>query len=179
MGNGHPVSCLITKKSIAQKFGEKGLKYFNTVCMHDFILVSFVIFLKYGGNPVSMACANAVLDVIENENLQLKVTEVSKYMIDELTKLKLKHEIIGDIRGYGYFIGIDLVKSKKTREPAIEIARIILKRMRDAFILLSLDGPYSNVLKIKPPLCFNQVDAENLVSTFDKTLSDLKLKARL
>ncbi|RNA24082.1 alanine--glyoxylate aminotransferase 2-like [Brachionus plicatilis] len=162
MGNGHPVSCLITKKSIAQKFGEKGLKYFNT----------------YGGNPVSMACANAVLDVIENENLQSKVIEVSNFMLDELEKLKQKHEIIGDIRGYGYFIGIDLVKSKKTREPAIELARLILKLMRDAFILLSLDGPYSNVLKIKPPLCFNQANAEQLISTLDKTISDLRLKAR-
>lgn len=126
-----------------------------------------------------MACANAVLDVIENENLQLQVIEVSKYMIDELTKLKQKHEIIGDIRGYGYFIGIDLVKSKTTREPAIELARIVLKRMRDTFILLSLDGPYSNVLKIKPPLCFNHANAENLISTFDKILGDLNLKARL
>lgn len=126
-----------------------------------------------------MACANAVLDVIENENLQKQVIEVSKFMLDELEKLKQKHEIIGDIRGYGYFIGIDLVKSKKTREPAIELARIVLKLMRDAFILLSLDGPYSNVLKIKPPLCFNQENAENLTSTLDKVLCDLKLKARL
>ena len=75
-----------------------------------------------------MAAANAVLDVIENEKLYTHVSEVSTYLLQELEKLKLKHEIIGDIRGYGYFIGIDFVKSRVTREPATESATTILKK---------------------------------------------------
>jgi 4-aminobutyrate aminotransferase-like enzyme len=82
MGNGHPVSCLLTSRSLADKFGSTGLQYFNT----------------YGGNPVSMAAAGAVLDVIENEKLYTHVTEVSTYMLRELNRLKDKHEIIGDVR---------------------------------------------------------------------------------
>jgi 4-aminobutyrate aminotransferase-like enzyme len=82
MGNGHPVSCLITNDILTDKFSQNGLQYFNT----------------YGGNPTSMAAANAVLDVIENEKLHSHVTEVSTYLLNELNRLKQKHEIIGDIR---------------------------------------------------------------------------------
>jgi ethanolamine-phosphate phospho-lyase len=158
MGNGHPVSCLVTKHRIAEQFGKNGLKYFNT----------------YGGNPVSMEAANSVLDVIENEKLYEHVSEVSKYLLDELEALKQKHDIIGDIRGYGYFIGIDLVKDRQTREPATSSADTVLKRMKDAFILLSSDGPYSNVLKIKPPLCFNRENAQKVIQTLDFCLTELK-----
>ena len=126
-----------------------------------------------------MACANAVLDVIENEKLHTHGSEVSNYLLSELERLKQKHDIIGDIRGYGYFIGIDLVKSRQTREPAIESAKTVLQAMREAFILLSLDGPYSNVLKIKPPLVFNKENAQNVIQNFDRILSNLKLKAQL
>lgn len=75
-----------------------------------------------------MAAANAVLDVIENEKLYKHVSDVSAHLVKELHRLKSKYEIIGDIRGYGYFIGIDYVKSRKTREPATDIARVILRR---------------------------------------------------
>jgi 4-aminobutyrate aminotransferase-like enzyme len=85
-------------------------------------------FQKYGGNPVSMMAANAVLDVIETEKLHLHVGEVSKYLLGELERLKGKHHIIGDIRGYGYFIGVDFVTDRETREPATQKARVILKQ---------------------------------------------------
>jgi ethanolamine-phosphate phospho-lyase len=112
MGNGHPVACLVTKPEIAGKFGQSGLQYFNT----------------YGGNPVSMAVANAVLDVIEKEKLHTHVTDVSNYLVSELNKLKAKYEVIGDIRGYGYFIGVDYVKDRQSREPATDFARKVLNR---------------------------------------------------
>lgn len=122
-----------------------------------------------------MMAANSVLDVIENEKLYEHVTEVSNYLVAELKKLQDKHEIIGDIRGYGYFIGIDLVNDRATREPATERAQIVLKKMKDSFILLSLDGPYSNVLKIKPPLYFNKENATQVIQTLDKVLTDLRI----
>lgn len=163
MGNGHPVACLLTQSHLADKFSQNGLQYFNT----------------YGGNPTSMAAANAVLDVIENEKLHNHVTDVSTYLLNELSRLKNKHEIIGDIRGYGYFIGIDFVKCRVSREPDTANAKLILRRMRNENILLSLDGPYSNVMKMKPPLCFNKENAAFLIKTLDAVLSDLNLKSRL
>lgn len=163
MGNGHPVACLITKPELAEKFGQSGLKYFNT----------------YGGNPVSMAVANAVLDVIENEKLYKHVYDVSEHILKEFNRLKSKYEVIGDIRGCGYFIGIDFVKSRQTREPATELARTILKKMRDEYILMSLDGPYSNVMKFKPPLTFDKENADHLIMTLDKVLAKCTAKSQL
>lgn len=120
-----------------------------------------------------MAAANAVLDVIEDEKLYTHVSAVSAFLLEELWKLHGKYEHIGDIRGYGYFIGIDLVKDRKTREPATDWAKVILQRMRDSFILMSLDGPYSNVLKFKPPLVFNKQNAERLIETLDKVFAEM------
>jgi len=163
MGNGHPVSCLVTTSEIATKFSNFGMQYFNT----------------YGGNPVSMAAANAVLDVVENEKLYKHVTEVSTYMLAELDKLKDKHAIIGDVRGYGFFIGIDFVTCRKKRDPATHKARLILNRMKDYYILLSLDGPYDNVMKFKPPLSFNLENAMLLLEKLDHVLIELSQKSLL
>lgn len=163
MGNGHPVACLITRDDLAQKFGENGLQYFNT----------------YGGNPVSVSAANAVLDVIETEKLYTHVTDVSTRLLKRFNELKNKHSIIGDVRGFGYFLGLDLVKNRTTREPAIKEAKIVLQKMREANILLSLDGPYSNVMKLKPPLQFNQENADLVVKTLDRVLTELESKAQL
>jgi len=158
MGNGHPVSALVTHAAHAKSFGEKGLQYFNT----------------YGGNPVSMASASAVLDVIENEKLYEHVTEVSNHLVKELNRLKEIYPIIGDVRGYGFFIGVDFVEDRETRAPATASAKIILRKMRDRFILLSLDGPHSNVMKFKPPLCLNKLDTDNIVVNLEAVLAELK-----
>lgn len=158
MGNGHPVASLITTNELAENFSNYGMQYFNT----------------YGGNPVSMAAANAVLDVIENENLAEHIRTISKYLMDQLKELKKKYSIIGDVRGLGFFIGIDFVKNHETREPEIEKAKIILDRMKDkANIILSLDGPFNNVMKFKPPLVFNIVNAMFLVKTLDEVLAEI------
>lgn len=160
MGNGHPVACLVTTKYLADSFANYGMQYFNT----------------YGGNPVSMAAANAVLDVIEDEKLHENVNSVSKYLINELKELQKCYQIIGDVRGKGFFIGVDLVTDRITREPATEIAQIILDKMKEnGNILLSLDGPYENVLKFKPPLCFNHDNAKFLLSHLENLLRELNL----
>ncbi|ODM95367.1 Ethanolamine-phosphate phospho-lyase [Orchesella cincta] len=158
MGNGHPVAAVITTPEVAQSFANTGVEYFNT----------------YGGNPVSCAIANAVLDVIEKDNLREKATRIGNYLMNILRQLMDKHPIIGDIRGIGLFIGIDLVKDRESREPATAEAQHIISRMKQEFILLSADGPHRNILKIKPPMVFSQKDADRVVATLDEVLTEMK-----
>jgi ethanolamine-phosphate phospho-lyase len=109
MGNGFPVAALITRKDITKKFDVDGVEYFNT----------------YGGNPVSCRAAIAVLDVLENEHLQENAYKVGLYFLNKLKELGKKYPMIGDVRGRGLFVGIDIVKDPKTREPGIEEAKEI------------------------------------------------------
>ncbi|KAM5255839.1 ethanolamine-phosphate phospho-lyase [Ctenodactylus gundi] len=158
MGNGHPMACVVTTKEIAEAFNSSGMEYFNT----------------YGGNPVSCAVGLAVLDVIENEDLQGNATRVGNYIIELLNKQKAKHTLIGDIRGVGLFIGIDLVKDQEHRTPATAEAQHVIYRMKESGVLLSADGPHRNVLKIKPPMCFTEDDATVMVQQLDAILTDLE-----
>uniref|UniRef100_A0ABK0LK74 Ethanolamine-phosphate phospho-lyase n=1 Tax=Rattus norvegicus TaxID=10116 RepID=A0ABK0LK74_RAT len=158
MGNGHPISCVVTTKEIAEAFSSSGMEYFNT----------------YGGNPVSCAVGLAVLDVIEKENLQGNAVRVGKHLIELLKEQKAKHPLIGDIRGIGLFIGIDLVKDHEERTPATAEAQHVIYEMKGKGILLSADGPHRNVLKIKPPMCFTKEDAKFLVDHLDDVLTVLE-----
>ncbi|XP_022422817.1 ethanolamine-phosphate phospho-lyase isoform X1 [Delphinapterus leucas] len=158
MGNGHPVACVVTTKEIAEAFSSSGMEYFNT----------------YGGNPVSSAVGLAILDVIENEDLQGNATRVGNYLTKLLNKQKAKHTLIGDIRGVGLFIGIDLVKDHQERTPATAEAQHIIYKMKEKRVLLSADGPYRNVLKIKPPMCFTEEDAQFMVDQLDEILTGLE-----
>jgi ethanolamine-phosphate phospho-lyase len=113
MGNGFPVAALITRKEITQKFDIDGIEYFNT----------------YGGNPVSCRAAIAVLDVIENEHLQENAHQVGNYFLKKLKALQKQYDIIGDIRGRGLFLGIEIIRDRKTREPGIEEAKEMRQRL--------------------------------------------------
>ncbi|XP_076998700.1 ethanolamine-phosphate phospho-lyase isoform X3 [Tamandua tetradactyla] len=130
--------------------------------------------VQYGGNPVSCAVGLAVLDIIENEDLQGNATRVGNYLIELLNKQKAKHTLIGDIRGVGLFIGIDLVKDQQKRTPATAEAQHVIYKMKEKQVLLSADGPHRNVLKIKPPMCFTEEDAEAMVGQLDEILSVLE-----
>uniref|UniRef100_A0A5F8ATU9 Ethanolamine-phosphate phospho-lyase n=1 Tax=Macaca mulatta TaxID=9544 RepID=A0A5F8ATU9_MACMU len=158
MGNGHPVACVVTTKEIAEAFSSSGMEYFNT----------------YGGNPVSCAVGLAVLDIIENEDLQRNAMRVGNYLTELLKKQKAKHTLIGDIRGVGLFIGIDLVKDHLKRTPATAEAQHIIYKMKEKRVLLSADGPHRNVLKIKPPMCFTEEDAKFMVDQLDGVLTVLE-----
>ncbi|KAG7153963.1 Ethanolamine-phosphate phospho-lyase-like 3 [Homarus americanus] len=158
MGNGHPVSAVITTRKIAERFGATGMEYFNT----------------FGGNPVSTAIADAVLDVIENEKLMENATNVGNYLLQEFNCLKQKHTIIGDVRGRGMFLGLDLVRNRETREPATAEAAFINKRLKEQCVLLSCDGPYANVLKFKPPIVFSVEDAKELVKKLDSVMLEME-----
>ncbi|XP_053393427.1 5-phosphohydroxy-L-lysine phospho-lyase-like isoform X1 [Mercenaria mercenaria] len=161
MGNGHPVSAVVTTREISEAFKQCGMQYFNT----------------FGGNPVSCAIALAVYDVIEKEGLQKHALEVGNYMKAQAAKLMEKYSIIGDIRGHGLFIGIDFVRNRKTREPATEEAKYIIKKMKEDYkILLSTDGPYDNVLKMKPPMCFSKENCDYLLQSLEQLIKDVASK---
>lgn len=134
MGNGHPVSAVITSKKIAQKFSSTGLEYFNTVsmlktsCLNTSVLFLFLCIIQFGGNPVSMAVSEAVLSVVEEENLQEKAKELGSYLLGKLTALRECHSVIGDVRGLGLNIGVDIVKDKDSRESNAHLANLIKSR---------------------------------------------------
>jgi 4-aminobutyrate aminotransferase-like enzyme/Ser/Thr protein kinase RdoA (MazF antagonist) len=155
IGNGHPLGAVVTTPEIARAFAN-GMEYFNT----------------YGGNPVSCAIGLAVLDVIRDEGLQAHALEVGEHLLSGLRGLRPLHPRIGDVRGLGLFAGIELVRDDVSREPAGAAAGVVANRMRDQGVLVSTDGPFHNVLKIKPPMCFTARDADHLVSTLDGILRE-------
>ena len=156
IGNGHPMAAVVTTPEIADSFNN-GMEYFNT----------------YGGNPVSCAVGLAVLAVIKDEKLQENALQVGHYLKAGLEELKAKYALIGDVRGLGLFIGVELVLDRETLAPAAAEASYIVERMKEHGILLSTDGPLHNVLKIKPPLVFAEEDADLLVRTLDKILGEV------
>ena len=129
-------------------------------------------FNTFGGNPVSCAVGLAVLDVLEEEGLQANALEVGDYLKAGLEALKSKHPIIGDVRGLGLFIGVELVLDRETLAPAPEQAAYIIERMKERGILLSTEGPLHNVIKIKPPIVFSKSNADALVRTLDMILGE-------
>lgn len=123
---------------------------------------------------MSCAVGNAVLDVIENEDLQQHALELGNYLMQKLRELQAKHRLIGDVRGMGLFIGVELVKDLMTKEPATEEAKIVVYKAKENFVIISADGPDSNVLKVKPPMCFTKEDGDLLLSVLDKALSEVE-----
>nr|XP_025871187.1 5-phosphohydroxy-L-lysine phospho-lyase [Vulpes vulpes] len=162
IGNGHPVACVATTQAVARAFEATGVEYFNT----------------FGGSPVSCAVGLAVLDVLEKEQLQAHAASVGSYLMELLEEQKAKHPIIGDVRGTGLFIGVDLIKDEATRTPATEEANYVVSRLKDYYILLSTDGPGRNVLKFKPPMCFSVDNAQHVVAKMDAILTDMEGKMR-
>ena len=153
IGNGHPLGAVITTREIAGSFAN-GMEYFNT----------------FGGNPVSCATGLAVLDVIRDEELQQNALEVGEYLKERLRQLQDDHALIGDVRGLGLFIGVELVRDQDSLEPADSEAARVVERMKERGVLLSTDGPLHNVIKIKPPLAFSRMDADVLLSNLDSVL---------
>jgi 4-aminobutyrate aminotransferase-like enzyme/murein DD-endopeptidase MepM/ murein hydrolase activator NlpD len=155
IGNGHPIGAVVTTPEIAASF-HNGMEYFNT----------------FGGNPVSCAIGLAVLDVIRDEGLQENARVVGDRLLAGLDSLRDRHLLVGDVRGRGLYLGVELVSDRTTREPATALATRVKERLREHRILLSTDGPDENVLKIKPPLVFGEADADRLVETLDRILGE-------
>jgi 4-aminobutyrate aminotransferase-like enzyme len=159
IGNGHPLGAVVTTKEIADSF-DNGMEYFST----------------FGGNPVSCAVGLAVLDVMKYEKLQENALKVGNQLKAGLEDLKIKHDLIGDVRGMGLFIGIELVVNRETLGPARDQAYYIIEKMKELGILLSIDGPLRNVIKIKPPLVFSESNAGFLIDKLDEVLQDKVLQ---
>src|SRR5216684_772048 len=155
IGNAFPLAAVITTPDIANSFNN-GMEFFST----------------FGGNPVACAAGLAVLDVLEEESLQQHALRVGTYLIEGLKVLQTRHALIGDVRGAGLFLGIDLVLDRETREPAPLQASYVVNRLRDCGILAGTDGPRHNVIKLRPPLVFSVADAELFVNTLDAILQE-------
>jgi 4-aminobutyrate aminotransferase-like enzyme/Ser/Thr protein kinase RdoA (MazF antagonist) len=156
IGNGHPMGAVATTPEIAASFAN-GMEYFNT----------------FGGNPVSCAVGLAVLDIVRDERLQENALSTGAYLMDRLRTLAGGNRLIGDVRGLGLFIGIELVRDRTTQAPAGEEATELVNRMKDRGVLLSTDGPFHNVVKIKPPMVFSRADVDVLVEGLEDVLREM------
>jgi 4-aminobutyrate aminotransferase-like enzyme/aminoglycoside phosphotransferase (APT) family kinase protein len=145
MGNGHPVAAVVVTEDVAKSF-ENGLEFFSS----------------FGGNPVSCAIGEAVLDVIDNETLQQRALETGTYLKQQLKNLAQHHPQIVDVRGHGLFLGVEIFDDRG--QPDTKKAAYLKNGLRQRNILVSTDGPLNNVIKIKPPLYFNKANADTLVS---------------
>ena len=157
MANGHPMGGLVLRQDIAEAF-DNGMEFFSS----------------FGGNPVSCEAARAVLDVIEEEGLQQNAQVVGDYFISELSKLGQDFACIGDVRGSGLFIGVEMIHPLSAT-PATGIASTIKNELRNQFVLTSTDGPYDNVIKMKPPLCFNRTNVDEVVDKMRAIMGRLDL----
>ena len=155
IGNAFPLAAVVTTPEIAASF-DNGMEFFST----------------FGGNPVACAAGLAVLDVLEEEHLQENARRVGNYLIARLRSMQEKHALVGDVRGSGLFLGLDLVIDRGTREPAPGQASYVVNRLRDRGILAGTDGPHHNVIKLRPPLIFSQADADLFVTTLDAILAE-------
>lgn len=155
IGNGCPLAAVVTTPEIAHAL--VGKVHFNT----------------FGGNPVVSAMGKAVLEVIEKENLQENSRKMGDYILAGLNKLKEKHPVIGDVRGKGLMLGIELVKDRTTKEPATAECAQVLETARDLGLLLGKGGLRGQVIRFAPPMCINQADADFLLEVLDESFSRL------
>ena len=156
LGAGHPLAGLAVKPDVLAAFGRE-CRYFNT----------------FGGNPVSMAAGMAVMDVIEREGLMGNAQRVGAYLRDRLRELASKHPLIGDVRGAGLFVGVELVTDREAKTPATAETVRVVNGMRERGVLLSGTGEHANILKIRPPLVFSEGNADLLVGTMDGVLGEM------
>ncbi len=154
IGDGHPLAAVVTTREIADSFNN-GMEYFNT----------------FGGNPVSCAVGLAVLDVIEGENLRRNALDVGNHLMAGFREMAKRYEVIGDVRGLGLFLGIELVTDRKTKAPATDVARAVSNGARQRGILMGTEGPHDNVLKMRPPMIFSMRDADHLLAVLEETFA--------
>jgi len=159
IGNGHPMAAVVTTPEIAASF-VTGMEYFNT----------------FGGNPVSCAIGLAVLEVIESEGLQEHARVLGEQFLDGFREMAPRHRLIGDVRGLGLFLGVELVRDHDTLEPADTEASAAIDAMRNRGFLLSTDGPLHNVLKIKPPMVLTAEDVAAVLENVDEVLDEIEAR---
>lgn len=155
IGNGCPLAAVVTTPAIARALAER--IHFNT----------------FGGNPVSCAQGQAVLEVIEGENIQANALKVGTYLRAGLVKLQQRHSVIGDVRGEGLMLGVELVKDRSTKEPAKDECLRVFESAKDLQLLIGKGGLFGNVLRIKPPMCLTLADADFMLNVLDECFASL------
>ncbi len=155
IGNAFPLAAVVTTAEIAASFAN-GMEFFST----------------FGGNPVACAAGLAVLDVLHDEQLQKNALEVGSRWIAALQSLQSRYPLLGDVRGSGLFLGLDLVNDRETRAPATEQASYVVDRLRDVGILAGTDGPHHNVIKLRPPLILSDADARLFTESLERVLRE-------
>jgi 4-aminobutyrate aminotransferase-like enzyme len=154
MGNGHPVAGMAARPELLAEFGAR-TRYFNT----------------FGGNTVSAAVGLAVLDVIRDENIRENAHVVGTHLLDGLHELATAHPLIGEVRGAGLYIGVELAREG---EPASDQAAALVAAMKNRRILISSAGPNANVLKIRPPLVFSKDNADLFLTAIAEALGEVE-----
>jgi 4-aminobutyrate aminotransferase-like enzyme/Ser/Thr protein kinase RdoA (MazF antagonist) len=155
LGNGHPLGAVVTTAEIAASFAN-GMEFFST----------------FGGSTLSCVIGHEVLAIVDDEGLQANAETVGDHLLDGLRALQDRHPVIGDVRGMGLFIGVEMVRDRETLAPATGAADYIANRLREHRILIGTEGPHDNVLKIRPPLTFGHDDAEMLLDRLDRILGE-------
>jgi alanine-glyoxylate transaminase/(R)-3-amino-2-methylpropionate-pyruvate transaminase len=155
IGNGIPLAAVLTTPKIAQSL--VGKVHFNT----------------FGGNPVVSAVGKAVLEVIEKENLQANALKLGNYILAGLEKLKARHKVIGDVRGRGLMLGIEMVKDRVTKQPASTECSQVLENARELGLLIGKGGLWGQTIRFAPPMCITQADADFLLAVLDESFSAL------
>ncbi|MEO6594439.1 MAG: aminotransferase class III-fold pyridoxal phosphate-dependent enzyme [Planctomycetota bacterium] len=153
LGNGFPLGAVVTTEAVAASFA-KGPEFFST----------------FGGSTVAMAAGLAVLDVLDDEGLAGNAARTGDHLLHGLRELQQRHERIGDVRGAGLFLGVELVLDRDRKTPATAAANRIKNRLRERRILIGTDGPFDNVLKIRPPMTFDTLAADVLLTELDREL---------
>jgi alanine-glyoxylate transaminase/(R)-3-amino-2-methylpropionate-pyruvate transaminase len=153
IGNGFPLAAVVTRREVAERLTQR--IHFNT----------------YGGNPVAMAAGLAVLEVIEEEQLQRNARVLGGRLKAGLQELATRHPLIGDVRGMGLMLGVELVRDRSTKEPAKEATAEVMEQLRERSVLVGKGGLFGNVLRIKPPLCLTAADVDFALETLDLVLS--------
>ena len=156
MGNGYPMAGIVLRPEVIVDFGPRA-RYFNT----------------FGGNPVAAAAGKAVLDTIRIEGLQQNALDVGRYLRDGLSDLAGRHAAIGDVRGSGLFIGVEIVADRTTKSADATLTTRIVNGLRERRVLISASGPRGNVLKIRPPLVFSRHNADQFLEAFEAVLAEL------
>jgi len=156
IGNGHPLAALVTTKEIAEKFS-KGAEYFST----------------FGGSTLSCLIGREVLDIVDREDLASNAASMGRRLLSSLRQLQSRYEVIGEVRGCGLFVGVDLVEDRASRKPATALAEHVTNHLRKMHILIGREGPADNILKIRPPLTIDSTSIDQICTALDACLHDL------
>ena len=158
IGNGFPFAAVVTRREIAETLTHA--LHFNT----------------FGGNPMGCAVASTVLDVIDEEKLQANSKTVGTHILNRLMALQKKHSCLGDVRGLGLMLAVELVSDPVKKTPvSVEVSNGLMEKMKEKYILFGKSGVFGNIVRFKPPMCFTIADADYVVDALDASLTEMGL----